>query len=68
MVQRSFMQSGPKILCPTIFMLLLLKHCYLLNCKNPTVIPGINIASICKPSNWQKSAFYPRISQKVQTL
>ena len=30
MVQRSFMQSGPKVLHPVIFMLLLLKHCYLL--------------------------------------
>jgi len=33
MVHRVFMQSGPKVLHPVIFMLLLLKHCYLLNCK-----------------------------------
>jgi len=33
MVQRSFTQSGPKILHTAIFMLLLLKHCYLLNLK-----------------------------------
>jgi len=33
MVQRTFKQSGPKVLHPAIFMLLLLKHCYLLNCK-----------------------------------
>jgi len=31
MVQRSFMQSDPKVLHPAIFMLLLLKRCYLLN-------------------------------------
>jgi len=50
MVQGSFMQSGPKVLHPAIFMLLLLKHCYLLIVKNSTVIPDINVASICKPS------------------
>ena len=31
--QRSFMHSGPKALHPAIFMLMLLKHCYLLNLK-----------------------------------
>jgi len=51
MVEKLFMQSGPKVLHPDIFMLLLLKHCYLLNCKNSAVIPDINVASICKPSN-----------------
>ena len=33
MVQRTFMQSAPNVLHPAIFMLLVLKHCYLLNCK-----------------------------------
>jgi len=36
--------------------------------KYSAVIADINVASICKPSNWQKSAFYPWISQNVQTL
>jgi len=33
MAQRSFMQNGPNVLQPAIFMLLLLKNCYLINLK-----------------------------------
>jgi len=32
MVQRIFIPIGPKVFHPAIFMLLLLKRCYLLNC------------------------------------
>jgi len=41
-------------------MLLLLKHCYLLNLKelkNSAIIPDINVASICKPNQLTEICF-----------